>query len=160
MTRTHRPARHRYIVARVDQIPPGQRKIVTVARRSIGIFNVGGTFRAIRNQCPHAGGPLCEGRVSGFVRSDDPGKYQYVRRGEILRCPWHGWEFDLLTGKSWFDPATTRVRIYETSVEDGRLLRDGVDADKELVQAGLVPGPYQIELYEVEIDREYVVIYV
>ena len=61
------PARRRpmarHVVARVDEIPPGERKIVEVAGRSIGVFNVGGEFFALRNRCPHQGGPLCEGRL-------------------------------------------------------------------------------------------------
>ncbi|MGW5363402.1 Rieske (2Fe-2S) protein [Actinopolymorpha pittospori] len=136
----------KYVVATVDEIPPGQRKIVTVERRSIGVFNIHGDFYAIRNQCPHEGGPLCEGVLSGLVRSDVPGEYDYIRRGEIVRCPWHQWEFDVRTGQSWFDPAKTRVRAYETSVEP----QDAV--------AGYVKGPYEAETYRVEVDREYVVI--
>ena len=49
----------RHVVATVEEIPPGQRKIVEVAGRSIGIFNVSGEFFALRNRCPHQGGPLC-----------------------------------------------------------------------------------------------------
>ncbi len=57
----------KHIVATVDEIAPGRHKIVEVAGRSIGVFNVGGEFFALRNSCPHQGGPLCAGRVSGFV---------------------------------------------------------------------------------------------
>lgn len=146
----------RYVVATVDEIQPGQRKIVTVARRSIGIFNIRGAFRALRNQCPHEGGPLCEGVLSGLVSSSTPGQYTYHRRGEILRCPWHGWEFDLLTGRSWFEPATTRVRAYETSVETAGSLGE---ADPDLTGAGFTPGPYVTQMYDVEVDREYVVVH-
>ena len=55
----------KYVVAAVDEIPPGGRKIVDVAGRSIGVFNLGGEYFALRNRCPHQGGPLCEGRVWG-----------------------------------------------------------------------------------------------
>ncbi len=55
----------RYVVAAVDEIPPGARKIVTVAGRSIGIFNVDGEFFALRNRCPHQGGPLVRGQDVG-----------------------------------------------------------------------------------------------
>ncbi len=136
-----------YVVATVDEIPPGHRKIVTIERRSIGVFNVHGSFYALRNQCPHEGGPLCEGVLSGLVRSTTPGEYDYVRRGEILRCPWHQWEFDLTTGQSWFDPAKTRVQSYDTSVETRESL------------AGYEKGPYEAESYRVEVDRHYVVLH-
>ena len=136
-----------YVVATVDEIPPGGRKIVTVARRSIGVFNIGGRFYALRNQCPHEGGPLCEGVLSGLVRSTRPGEYDYARRGEILRCPWHQWEFDVTTGQSWFDPAKTRVQSYDATVETRESL------------AGYEKGPYEAETYRVEVDRHYVVLH-
>ncbi|MCA9878526.1 MAG: Rieske 2Fe-2S domain-containing protein, partial [Thermomicrobiales bacterium] len=85
----------RYVVAPVDEIPPGERLIVDIAGRSIGVFNVKGEFFALRNRCPHQGGPLCTGPVGGFVSSSGPGDYHLARHGEILRCPWHGWEFDI-----------------------------------------------------------------
>src|SRR4051794_5613446 len=98
----------KHVVATVDEIPPGGRKIVEVVGRSIGVFNVGGELFAVRNRCPHEGGALCEGRTVGVLVSDAPGHYEYSRPGEILRCPWHGWEFDLRTGRSWFDPQRVR----------------------------------------------------
>ena len=145
----------KYVVATVDEIPPGQRKVVQIAQRSVGVFNVKGKFYAIRNQCPHAGGPMCEGVTSGLVRSDSPGSYDYIMRGEIIRCPWHGWEFEIATGQSWFDPAKTKVRAYPTAVESGEAL---AHSNPVLAEAGYEPGPYSSEMYEVEIDREYVVV--
>lgn len=136
-------------VAKVSEVPPGGRKIVQVAGRSIGIFNIGGEFFAIRNQCPHAGGPLCQGILSGFVQSKVPGEYEYVRRGEIVRCPWHQWEFDVKTGQSWFDPVKTRVRRYETHVEPGN--EPSAD-DGEMTTAGLEKGPYTAETYGVSLE--------
>lgn len=143
-------------VARVDEIPPGGRKIVEVAGRSIGIFNIEGKFFAIRNQCPHAGGPLCQGVLSGFVRSSEPGDYEYVRKGEIIRCPWHQWEFDVKTGQSWFDPIKTRVRRYETSVEPGRTSPS--DDEDEMSVAGLEKGPHKAETFDVSLEEQYIVL--
>jgi nitrite reductase/ring-hydroxylating ferredoxin subunit len=145
-------AKHR--VAKVGEIPPGERKIVEVAGRSVGIFNVGGEFFALRNRCPHAGGPLCEGVLSGFVRSKVPGEYDYVRRGEILRCPWHQWEFDVRTGQSWFDPVKMRVRRYETSIE----AEPSSAGEEEMAAAGLEKGPYTAETYDVLLEEQYVVL--
>jgi len=110
---------------------------VTLEGRSIGVFNVGGEFFALRNVCPHQGGPLCQGVLSGFVVPGAPGEYRYLRRGEILRCPWHGWEFDIRTGQSYFDPARTRVRTYPVE---------------------LVPGPYVAETYPVTVEGDLVVV--
>ena len=138
----------RYVVATVDEIPPGGRKVVEVAGRSIGVFNVGGEFFALRNRCPHQGGPLCLGRLGGFVTASAPGEYEYSRAGEILQCPWHGWEFDLRTGQSWFDPARTRVARYQVTVEPV----------EPAPAPGLEPGPYVAETYPVSVERRNVVV--
>ena len=62
---------------------------------------------------------------------------------ELVRCPWHGWEFDLRTGQSWFDPERTRVRSYRVSVENA---------------GEPVPGPYVAERYGVTVEDSYVVV--
>jgi 3-phenylpropionate/trans-cinnamate dioxygenase ferredoxin subunit len=134
----------KYVVGSVDEIPPGERKIVDVSGRSIGVFNVGGEFFAVLNRCPHQGGPLCKGNTHGFLSSARVGEFCYSRAGEILRCPWHGWEYDLRTGQSWFDPAHVLVRRYEVSVEEGA--------------QGLQPGPYVAETFPVSVEKRYVLI--
>jgi nitrite reductase/ring-hydroxylating ferredoxin subunit len=108
----------KHTVGTVSEIPPGKRKIVEVGGRSIGVFNVSGKFYALRNRCPHQGGPLCRGSVSGTMLPSRPGEYRWGRAGEIVRCPWHGWEFDITTGQSICNPHRTRVRAYEVTVED------------------------------------------
>jgi nitrite reductase/ring-hydroxylating ferredoxin subunit len=134
----------RYVVATVDEIQPGERKIVEVDGRSIGVFNVGGEFFALLNRCPHQGGPLCLGNTLGFLRSKGVGEFEYTRPGEVVRCPWHGWEYDLRTGQSWFDPGKVIVRRYDVKVERG--------------MDGLQKGPYVAETYPVSVEREYVVV--
>ena len=95
-----------------------RRKIVEVEGRSIGIFNVHGTFYALRNSCPHQGGPLCRGSIKGMTSPLPlPANISGRATGEILRCPWHGWEFDLTTGRAICEPDRTRVRTYEVTVE-------------------------------------------
>ena len=106
----------RFVVATADEIEPGERKIVTVGGRSIGVFNVGGEFFALRNRCPHQAGALCEGRLWGALRAELPGKFEYEPSREILTCPWHGWEFHVRTGQSWCAPERLAVRSYEVSV--------------------------------------------
>ena len=77
----------KHVVATVAEIPPGQRKLVTVRGRSIAVFNLDGEFFGLFNRCPHQGGPMCEGILTGLIESDEPGHYKYSRKGEILRCP-------------------------------------------------------------------------
>jgi 3-phenylpropionate/trans-cinnamate dioxygenase ferredoxin subunit len=81
-----------------------------------------------------------------------PGEYRYSRPGEMLRCPWHGWEFDVRTGRSWFDPARTRVRRFEVAVESGCAVGEGLTA------LGGEPGPSVAETYPVRVEERYVVV--
>jgi 3-phenylpropionate/trans-cinnamate dioxygenase ferredoxin subunit len=172
----------RYIVGTVEDIPPGERKIVEIGGRMVGVFNVGGEYFAVLNRCPHQGGSLCSGRQTGLVTSSRPGEYAVSRSREIIRCPWHGWEFDLRTGQSWFDPRAVRVRRYDVSVEPGTLLLTEADQEaaappppaepgttpEELVAAGagtpdpamggLARGPYVAETYEVVVEQQYVIV--
>jgi 3-phenylpropionate/trans-cinnamate dioxygenase ferredoxin subunit len=95
----------------------GERRIVDVKGRSIGVFNVHGEYYAIRNLCPHEGAPLCRGIVTGTTLPSQPGEYIWAKDGEIVRCPWHGWEFDITTGQSVFNPHKMRVKKYTVTVE-------------------------------------------
>ena len=133
----------RHVVASVADIPPGGRKIVTVAGREIGVFNLGGAYFALLNRCPHQGGALCRGPQIGLVTSGEPGRYDYSRPGEILKCPWHGWEFDIRTGQSWCDPDDLKVRSFAVEVEPGETL---------------VRGPFVAETFPVSVEQDYLVI--
>jgi nitrite reductase (NADH) small subunit len=108
----------RYVVGRVEDLPPGTRRELPIGRGGVGLFNVDGVFYALGNVCPHMGGPLCAGKVTGTTIAVDQYEPRWIRQGEILRCPWHGWEFDLKTGETITEP-TRRVRSYPVSVEDG-----------------------------------------
>ncbi len=140
----------KYVACAADELPPGTRKLVEVAGRSIGVFNIDGEYFALRNSCPHQGGPLCLGQVSGFLMASVPGEYTYVRRGEIVRCPWHGWEFDIKTGQSWFDPQRMRVRSYPVSVET---VTPEEQPTVNGAQDGLQKGPYVAESYPVTVEQ-------
>jgi 3-phenylpropionate/trans-cinnamate dioxygenase ferredoxin subunit len=108
----------KHVVGPARSVAPGERRIIEVEGRSIGIFNVAGTFYALRNSCPHQAAPLCLGSIKGMAMPSKPGEYIWAREGEILRCPWHGWEFDITTGRSIFNPHRTRVKAYEVTVEN------------------------------------------
>lgn len=123
----------RYVICRVAELPPGERQIVSIEGRSIGVFNVGGKFYALRNSCPHQAAPLCLGAINGMAVPTKPGEYKWAREGEILRCPWHGWEFDILTGRSIHRPDKMRVRSYEVSVETVAAETYSVSVEKGLV---------------------------
>jgi nitrite reductase/ring-hydroxylating ferredoxin subunit len=133
----------RHVVATAQEIPEGGRKLVTVRGRPIAIFNLKGEYFGMLNRCPHQGGPMCEGLITGLRQAPQPGEYVFTRKGEILRCPWHGWEFDIKTGQSYVDPDKTRIRTYPVEVETG---------------AAVVKGPYVAETIPVSIEEQYVVV--
>ncbi len=113
----------RHVVAAVAEFPPGSRRCVTLEGRRIALFNVAGRYFGLLDRCPHQGGPLSEGVLTGLVEAEEPGAYRFSRPGEILRCPWHGWEFDLATGESRFDPRRHRTRAYRVETAAGADLK-------------------------------------
>ncbi|MCC6180178.1 MAG: Rieske (2Fe-2S) protein [Chloroflexi bacterium] len=117
----------RYVVGRVSELPPGARRIVDANGRSIGVFNVKGHYYALLNRCPHQAAPLCRGAIKGMTMPSAPGEYVWAREGEILRCPWHGWEFDITNGRSIYNPHRMRVRTYEVTVEASGSATDDED---------------------------------
>ena len=95
----------RYEVASTAEVTETRAKLVTAGGVELAILRVGGgEYRAYRNLCPHAGAPLFTGWTTGAM----------------VRCPWHGWEFDLATGAHLFNPAC-RLTAYAVEVEGDRL---------------------------------------
>lgn len=93
-----------YLVGDVDEIPEGGRKIVQCGDREIGIFRIKGALHAWHNSCPHRQGPVCQGHIYARVVEplDEAGKVgllQYDENEQHVVCPWHGYEFNLETGR-------------------------------------------------------------
>lgn len=109
-----------HYVLNVEDLTEGGHAVVQVEGRDIGIYRVNGEYHAILSYCPHQGAPMCAGLVSGTMLPSDVYDYEYGRVGEIIRCPWHGWEFDLRTGKSLFSDKI-RVKKYQVDIQDGRI---------------------------------------
>lgn len=105
-------------VATVEELQERKRLVVEAKGIKIGVFWVKGRYYAYRNLCPHAAAPVCEGPVCGTRLPSNVYEYIQGRDDEILRCPWHGWEFDLETGKH-LAGESLKLRGYETAVEDG-----------------------------------------
>lgn len=114
---SERAGRH-YVVA-ADELDDGERVVVDVQEREVCVFNVDGEFHAVSNFCIHQGGPACEGDVVGVVTQDDDGGLQYERDGEFVCCDWHGWKFDVKTGRNAAMPEEYRLPTYEVVVDDG-----------------------------------------
>jgi nitrite reductase/ring-hydroxylating ferredoxin subunit len=141
----------RIVVSRLDEFPPGERRIVQAGRRTIGVFRIGDNFYAMNNYCPHMGGPLCEGRTKPWLNSTAPGEFVLDEQEALVACPWHGWEYDLATGQSFLGPGEPPARAYEVSVERGPL----PEAES---RGGRQPGPYVAETYPVHVEDSYVVV--
>ena len=92
-------------VATIDELPPGQARLVEVNGNEIALFNLAGAVHAIDNSCTHVGGPLCEGEVSG---------------AEVI-CPWHGAAFDIRTGRALGPPAVESLNRYNVRIVDGTI---------------------------------------
>jgi nitrite reductase/ring-hydroxylating ferredoxin subunit len=133
----------RYVVAKAADIPEGGNKVVTVAGRDVVVFHANGEFFALLNRCPHEGAPLSKAACVAHLTPDAPGVFKRSRVGEMLRCPWHGWDFDMRTGQSYFDPERVKVRTYPVAVEPGETL---------------AKGPYVVESFPVRIEDAYVII--
>ena len=92
-------------VAGVAEIPAGTMKEVEIGGKAIAVANVQGTFFAIDNICLHRGGPLAQGFLEG----------------EVVECPWHGWQWSLKTGQCTFNPEA-KLETYEVKVEGSDVL--------------------------------------
>lgn len=116
---------HRIFVSSIADFPDEAKKIVEVNGLEIGVFYVDGEFYAWVNVCPHAGAPVCEGVVGGTRTPSEVYSYEYGRDQEILRCPWHGWEFDLKTGEHLVQSSDgkrgTRLKGFPVKVEAGNV---------------------------------------
>jgi nitrite reductase/ring-hydroxylating ferredoxin subunit len=87
-------------VASIHDCPPGSASEFVVGERIVALFNVAGTFHALDGICPHQGGPLGKGRLTGC----------------IITCPWHGFQFDVTTGQHLTSKSLVQPRL-EVKVE-------------------------------------------
>ena len=112
-----------HIVATDDELEDGDRIVVQLEGRDIGVFKLDGEYRAYTSWCAHQGGPACEGRMSGtteaeYDRETHEVETTWVKDGEILLCPWHGWEFDIRTGQA-LPRKNVKLPSCPVRVEDG-----------------------------------------
>jgi nitrite reductase/ring-hydroxylating ferredoxin subunit len=107
----------RQCIGTTEQFPVGEQKLIEVGGRRIGIYRLSvDRFHALLNYCPHQGAELCKGPVTSWVKSSKPGEFEYEKEGGIVRCPWHGWEFDISSGCMVVD-RKVRTVTYEVTVE-------------------------------------------
>ncbi len=96
----------------------GDRVFVEIDELEVAVFRIDGEFHAIVNYCPHQGAPLCEGELTGESTVDEDWNWTYDEVERHVRCPWHGWMFDVTTGRST-GSKKYRMPTYDVGVEDG-----------------------------------------
>jgi len=133
----------RHVVAKASDVPPGARTRRVIDGKPVLVLNIKGELFALSDTCPHRGASLAGGKLTGHVASSTPGQYTYSRTGEILRCPWHAWEFDVRTGRSWCDPKRMRLMQHSVTIEPG---------------AALMEGPYQAETFPARFEDDYIIV--
>jgi nitrite reductase (NADH) small subunit len=100
----------------------GRFRVVRAGTREIGVLRMDdGSFRALRNRCPHKAAPICRGIVGGTWPPSPPGELKYSDEGRVLICPWHGFEYSLDTGQEMFRHGAPGLRTYPAEVVDGEV---------------------------------------
>ena len=109
-------------VCAADDVAPGQMIPVRAGDTNVVVVRTRrGDLHALVDRCIHQGGPLSRGRLQDAVDGDRPGEYREDTGRMIVKCPWHGFEYDVVTGCALFD-ARRRVRALSVREEDGRVL--------------------------------------
>jgi nitrite reductase/ring-hydroxylating ferredoxin subunit len=113
--------KHWHDIGSVEELERDGRLVARIGGREVGavLDRASSQPVAIRNRCPHHGAPLCLGTVRARI-GGSPGRYE-LEAGRVLRCPWHGWEFDVETGVCR-DDNTLRAAVYPVRVDGGRVL--------------------------------------
>lgn len=111
-----------HVVAKEGKIANGERIVVELEGKDIGVFKIEDEYYAYLSWCVHQGGPCCEGSLGGtidasFERDDLQVELDWVKEGKILYCPWHGWEYDITTGECQVDESFN-LPSYDVEVED------------------------------------------
>ena len=107
------------LVGPLSELPVGERRLIKANGKSIGVFNTGKQVVAVLNICPHAYAPVCRGKVGGTTLPSKAGEFVWGRENEILRCPWHGWEFDLHSGQCLTD--RRKLKRFPVQIRDDEI---------------------------------------
>ena len=115
----------RLVVCSVDELPPGQMRTVMRGDTPVVVVHTSdGGYHAVRGWCAHQGANLGGGRLTWLTSATEPGSYELSRPAEILKCPWHSFEYDVTTGRCLSDPRL-RLRTYPVRVEGAKVVLDG-----------------------------------
>jgi nitrite reductase (NADH) small subunit len=113
----------RHTVCRAAELESGHLKRAVLERATIFLERLpDGTVKAFSTRCPHQGADLSHGCTTGVASGSDPHSVHLVREGEILRCPWHGFEFDMVSGCALVQPSRLRLREYPVVIDGGDVI--------------------------------------
>ncbi len=112
----------RHLVADTNDLDEdGERVITEIDGQEIAVFRIDGDYHALPNYCIHQSGPLCEGELTGHMTvGEDNWEWKYDFSEDIITCPWHGWKFDVTTGKNIKDERYV-VPTYDVEVENDQI---------------------------------------
>lgn len=112
------------IVCKRDELGPGQMRAVVKGRAPIVVVcSADEEYYAVRGICPHQGGMLAAGQLTELTVSDEPGAYELAESKEVLRCPWHSFDYNVTTGQCVSDPRL-RIKTYPVSIENEHIVVD------------------------------------
>ena len=113
----------RHMICKVEDVVAGALLPVTIGRSPIIVYRLPtGDIKAVSGRCPHQGADFTHACITGYTSGDDPDDVVLERAGEILRCPWHGFEFDLVTGCAVVETPAMRLREYRVMIEDDQVV--------------------------------------
>lgn len=112
-------------VAQLDQLPPGGRKLCTVANRRIALFHLDGAIYAIDNHYTHRDGPVGAGEL----------------KETVITCPWHGWRFNVTTGRC-LEPSGAKLRRYPVHVNGNDILVDIAETESHERDESIYSGTH------------------
>lgn len=114
----------KHVVCKESELGPGQMRTVTKGQAPVVVVcSEDNSYYAVRGICPHQGAMLGMGHLTSLTVSERPGTYTLTRDGELLRCPWHSFDYDVTSGQCISDP-DLRVKTYPVCVEDGNIVVD------------------------------------
>lgn len=112
-------------VGSADEFPIDTLRIVNAGSREIGVVRrADGSVNAVRNWCPHKGAEVCKTKMTGTMLPGPPGTLEWGHEGQIIRCPWHGFEFDIRDGTRPYSDSKMRLRVYPARIDNGMILVD------------------------------------
>ena len=114
-----------HLVAAENELAEGSGVLVHAGGAEVGVFKVGGRVVAYENRCAHQGGPVCIGEIMGryeeMLGPDGSSRGERFADDDLhIVCPWHGWEYDLATGRCHAD-RRFGLRPFPVHVRDGQV---------------------------------------